>query len=61
MALGAAPADIAKLVLGSGARTVVAGLVAGVARAILFTQFLQGHAPVRRPTRWIPQPCGCGS
>jgi putative ABC transport system permease protein len=41
MALGAAPADIAKLVLQSGARTVGAGLVAGVACATLFTQFLR--------------------
>lgn len=41
MALGAAPSDIVRLVLGSGARTVVGGLAAGLACAVLLTQFLQ--------------------
>jgi putative ABC transport system permease protein len=41
MALGAAPSDIARLVLGSGARTVGVGLVAGVICAAALTQFLR--------------------
>ena len=41
MALGAARSDIVRLVLGSGAWTVAGGLAAGLACAVLLTQFLQ--------------------
>jgi putative ABC transport system permease protein len=41
VALGATPADVAKLVLQSGARTVAGGLLAGLACAALLTRFLR--------------------
>ena len=41
VALGARRADIVRLVLGAGARTVAAGLAAGVAAAFVATRFLE--------------------
>ena len=41
MALGASPADIVRLILGSGAKTVAAGLICGLVCAALLTRFLQ--------------------
>jgi len=41
MALGATPADILRLILGSGARTVGAGLAAGLVGATALTNSLQ--------------------
>ncbi len=40
VALGATPADIVRLVLGSGVATVLAGLAAGTAAALLMNRFL---------------------
>ena len=40
VALGATPADILRLVLGSGAATVATGLAAGVAAALVMNRFL---------------------
>jgi putative ABC transport system permease protein len=41
MALGAAPSDIMRLVLGSGAGTVAGGLAAGLGCAVLLMRFLE--------------------
>jgi putative ABC transport system permease protein len=41
VALGATPADIQRLILGSGARTVGVGLVAGLACAAVLTHYLR--------------------
>jgi putative ABC transport system permease protein len=43
VALGASPADIMRLVLGSGMTTVATGLAAGVAAAAVLTQFLESQ------------------
>ncbi|MBA2303930.1 MAG: FtsX-like permease family protein, partial [Acidobacteria bacterium] len=43
VALGASRADVFRLVLGSGASTVVVGIVLGLLASAMTTQFLQGQ------------------